>query len=78
MYDLGNPGSGLGQANSVEGLNSSMGFQSSHTNTDINKNKKNIKKNLNRFASNKKKPHTITKMNNNELFPEIHNNHNHS
>ena len=51
MYDLGNPGSGLGQANSVEGLNSSMGFQSSHTNTDINKNKKN----LNRFASNKKK-----------------------
>jgi hypothetical protein len=52
MYDLGNPGSGLGQANSVEGLNSSMGFQSSHINTDINKN---IKKNLNRFASNKKK-----------------------
>ena len=33
-------------------------------------------RNLNRFASNKKKPHTITKMNNNELFPQIHNNHN--
>jgi uncharacterized protein YoxC len=42
MYDLGNPGSGLGQANSVEGLNQSMRFQSSHINTDINKNKKNI------------------------------------
>ena len=37
MYNLVNPGSGLRQAQNVEVLNRSMGFQSSHFNTDINK-----------------------------------------
>ena len=62
LYDLGNPGSGLRQANSVEGLNQSMRFQSSHINTDINKTQK---------------THILSqKMNNNKLFPQIHNHHN--
>jgi hypothetical protein len=56
----------------VEGLNQSMGFQSSHTNTDINKNKKTWTDSLQI-----KKKHILSqKMNKNELFPQIHNRHN--
>ena len=67
-YDVGNPGPGLGQAKNVAGLNQLMGYQPSPLdnwissgNTDIN----NKEKNPAQIDFQSKRPHSITKMNDN-------------